>query len=158
VILHVWQILHAHQRAAPIEEILTHGSEVEAALGELLTSTYAINSTQADILLEEQSAKAATKSSTSVQNQKGNGKRTPATENPPVPTKKRATSRTPKTPVKRRAAPVTDYEQEDTLAPLSTSKNDAPRSERFEDSDKFFQLLGRSRSEIFDCQLTPNRI
>ena len=156
VALHIWQILHAHQHAASIEEILKHGNEVETTLDELLESTYAANSAHMDITPEERPAKAAPKRSVSVRNGKGNRRRTPVTGNPPPAPKKRGTSQTPRTPVKRRAAPVSDDEQEVTLAPLSTSKNEVPGSELFEDSEKFFQLLGRSSSETFDCQLKPS--
>jgi hypothetical protein len=143
VILHVWQILHAHQRGTAVEEILRHGNEAETALGELLSSTY-----QGDVAPEEQPAKGATKRTAPIQGWKRNGQRTPATGNPPpAPTKKRGASRTPKTPMKRRAAAVTDDEQEDTLGSPAASKNNVPRSGRFEEQDKFFQLLGMSRSE-----------
>lgn len=122
-------------------------------MGDLLESTYAVNSTQAGIPSKNQGIKAATKRGVSVQSGKGNGRRTPVTEIPPAPTKKRGTSRTPRTPVKRKAALVTDDEQEDPLSPLSTQKDDVSGLGQFEDSDKFFQLLGGSRSETFDCQL-----
>jgi len=147
--LSIWQILHAHQRAAPVEEILRHGNEVEAALGALLESVYRANPVKADISPEEKPVKAATRV---LQSGKVNGRRTPATGNSP-PTKRRGTSRTPKTPVKKRPVPVVDDEQEDSPASFFTLKNGVPDSELFGNSDKFFQLLGRSRSKAFDCQL-----
>ena len=122
---------------------------MEAALGALLESVYRANSVQADILPEEKPVKAATRV---LQSGKVNGRRTPVTGNSP-PTKRRGTSRTPKTPVKRRAVPVADDEQEDSPVSLFTSKNGVPDSELFENSDKFFQLLGRSRSKVVDCRL-----
>lgn len=152
VTLHIWQILHSHQHAASIGEILKHGNEVDATLGELLESTYAVNATHVDVTPEEPRVKAATKTAVSVQNENRNGRRTPATGNPAsAPKKRRGMSMTPKTPVKRRAAPVIDDEQEVTPISLSTSKKEAPGSGLFEDSDKFFQLLGTSSSEPSDC-------
>ena len=152
--MNIWRILHAHQRAAPIEEILRHGNDADAALGELLESTYAANYAKAAITPEDKPGKAAKKKGARAPSGKGTGRRTPITENsPPAPTKKRGTSRTPKTPVKRRAVPVPDDEQENTPTYLSTSKNGVPGSELFEDSDKFFQLLGGSLSKAFDCRL-----
>ena len=126
---------------------------MEAALGALLEAMYAANSVKADIIPEEKPVKATTKKGTRIQSGKGNGRRTPFTENSPAPTKKRGTSRTPKTPVKRRAIPVTDDEQEDMPGSPFTPKNSVSESELFEDSDKFFQLLGMSRSKAFDWQL-----
>lgn len=127
---------------------------MEATLGELLESTYAVNTKHVDVTPEELRVKAATKTAVSVQNENRNGRHTPATGNPPpAPKKRRGISLTPKTPVKRRAAPVIDDEQEVTPVSLSTSKKEAPGSGLFEDSDKFFQLLGRSSSEPSDCQL-----
>ena len=154
VTLSIWQILHAQQRAAPVEEILRHGNEVEAALGSLLESTNAANAAKADTAPEEKPAKAATKKGTRNQCGKGNGRSIPVTENSlPAPTKKRGTSRTLKTPVKRRAIPVSEDEQEDTPSFPFTSKKGELGPELFEDSDKFFQLLGRSRSKAPDCWL-----
>ena len=155
VTLSIWQILHAQQRAAPADEILRHGNEVEAALGSLLESVYAANSTKADNAPEEKPAK-ETKKATRVQNGKGNGRCIPVTENsPPAPIKKRGTIRTPKTPVKKRPVSVIEDAQEDTPAFLFASKNSAPGPELFEDSDKFFQLLGRSRSKAPTVGQTP---
>lgn len=148
VTLSIWQILHAQQRAAAADEILRHGNEVEAALGSLLESTYAADSTKADNAPEDKPGKATTKKAARVQNGKGNGRSISVTENsPPAPIKKRGTIRTPKTPVKRRAIPVIEDEQEDTEAFLFASMNGGPGPELFEDSDKFFQLLGGSRSK-----------
>jgi hypothetical protein len=120
---------------------------VEAALGALLESMYQANSVKVDITPEEQSVKAVTKKGARVQSGKVNGRPTSVTENTPAPTKRRGTSRTPKTPVKRRPVPVTDEEQEDSPASLFASKDGVPGSELFEDSDKFFRLLGRSCSQ-----------
>lgn len=127
---------------------------MEAALGSLLEFTYAANSAKADNAPQEKPAKAATKKGARVQSGKGNGRCIPVTENsPPAPIKKRGTSRTPRTPVKRRAVPVIEDEQEDTPGFLFTSKNGELGPELFEDSDKFFQLLGRSRIKTSDCWL-----
>ena len=60
-----------------------------------------------------------------------------------------------KAPVKRSRASIHDYEQEQKLACLSGSRNDSPGSERFDDSDKFRQLLGKSRRETFTHLLNP---
>jgi len=156
--LSIWQILHAQQRAAPADEILRHANEVEAALASLLESVYAANSAKADNAPEEKPAKTTTKKGARVQNGKGNGRCIPVAENsPPAPIKKRGTSRTPKTPVKRRAVPVIEDEQEDTLDFLFTSKNGGPGPELFENSDKFFGLLGRSRSKAPTAAKLPNR-
>ena len=105
---------------------------------------------------EGRPAKAATKRSTPDQIGKGNRRHISVTENPPAPAKKRGMSRITKTPVKRRTASVHDYEQEQKPACLSGSRNDSPGSERFDDSDKFCRLLGKSRRETFTHLLNPH--
>ena len=142
-------MLRAYQRAATIEEIIKFRIGAEVALGEWLASTYAA---QADTPPDGRPAKAATKRSAPDQIGKGNRRHISVTENPPAPTKKRG----PQRPlVKRRTASIHDDEQEEKLTCFSGSRNDSPGSERFDDSDKFLQLLGKSRRKTFTHLLNP---